>query len=84
MHHSKMYQRRGWIWTNPKIYIVDPGERLYDYLQAFYQLFQCEPMLYIVDNCSATKELMRKKDMLSEMAFSGRHAGVSVWVLTQK
>ena len=24
------------------------------------------------------------KDMLSELAFSGRHAGQSVWVLTQK
>ena len=26
----------------------------------------------------------KKKDMLSELAFSGRHAGASVWVLTQK
>ena len=26
----------------------------------------------------------KNKDMLSELAFSGRHAGASVWVLTQK
>ena len=32
----------------------------------------------------ASKALTKKRDMLSELAFSGRHAGQSVWVLTQK
>jgi len=47
-------------------------------------MFQGEPTLYIIDDCSATKALTKKKDMLSELAFSGRHAEQSVWVLTQK
>jgi hypothetical protein len=33
---------------------------------------------------AASKALTKKKDMLSELAFSGRHAKQSVWVLTQK
>ena len=49
-----------------------------------YQVFQGEPTLYIIDDCSASKALTKKKDMLSELAFSGRHAGASLWVLTQK
>ena len=49
-----------------------------------YQVFQGGPTLYIIDDCSARKALTKKKDMLSELAFSGRHAGTSVWVLTQK
>ena len=40
--------------------------------------------MYIIDDCSATKALAKKKDMLSELAFSGRHTLQSVWVLTQK
>ena len=40
--------------------------------------------MYVIDDCSATKALTKKKDMLSELAFSGRHAKQSVWVLTQK
>ncbi|CAG2207971.1 unnamed protein product [Mytilus edulis] len=32
----------------------------------------------------ATKELTKKKDMLSELAFSGRHAEQSVWVISQR
>ena len=82
--YNDAYQNRLWIWMDPEVFVVDPGERLHDYLRALYQEFQGEPTLYIIDDCSATKALTKKKDMLSELAFSGRHANQSVWVLTQK
>ena len=63
---------------------MDPGEGLHDCFRAMYQVFQGEPILYIIDDCSANKALTKKKDMLSELAFSSRHAGASVWGLTQK
>ena len=84
IRHNKTYQNRPWVWSDPEFYVVDPGERLHDYLRAFYMLFEGEPTLYIVDDCSATKALTKKRDMLSELAFSGRHAEHSVWVLTQR
>ena len=43
-----------------------------------------EPTMYIIDDCSALTALTKKKNMLSMLAFSGRHAEQSVWVLTQK
>ena len=43
-----------------------------------------EPTPYIIDDCSASTALTKEKDMLSMLAFSGRHAEQSVWVLTQK
>ena len=36
-------------------YVLDPGERIHDYLCAFYQVFQGKATLYIRKNCSATK-----------------------------
>ena len=84
VRHNKTYQNCAWVWTDPEVFIVDPGERLHDYVRAFYQIFQGEPTLYIIDDCAAMKALTKKKDMLSELAFSGRHAKQSVWVLTQK
>ena len=81
---NKTYHERRWIWTDPEVYITNPGDRLQEYLRAFYSLFAGEPTLYIVDDCSASKALTKKKDMLSELAYSGRHASQSVWVLTQK
>ena len=70
--------------TDPEVYLLDPGERHHDYLRAFYHVFMGEPSLYIIDDCSASTALAKKKDMLSMLAFSGRHAEQSVWVLTQK
>ena len=83
IRHNKTYHQRPWIWTDPEIYVL-PGERLHDYLRAFFHVFTGKLTLYIIDDCSATKALTKKKDMLSELAFSGRHADQSVWVLTQK
>ena len=81
---NKTYHGRSWVWTDPQVFIVDPGDRLQEYLRIFYSIFAGESTLYIIDDCSASKALTKKKDMLSELAFSGRHAGQSVWVLAQK
>ena len=40
--------------------------------------------MYIIDDCSASRAFTKKKDVLSSLAFSGRHAEQSVCVLTQK
>ena len=70
--HNKTHQQRPWIWTDPEVYLLDPGERLHDYLRAFYHVFMGEPTLYIIDDCSALTALTKKKNMLSMLAFSGR------------
>ena len=36
------------------------------------------------DDCSATKTLTQKKNMLVGVSFLGPHADITVWVLTQK
>ena len=59
------------------MFIVDPGERLHDWLRFWYHLF-------MIDDCSASQAMTKKKDTLSELAFSGRHAQQSVWVLSQR
>jgi Rad3-related DNA helicase len=82
--YNQAYLDRSWVWLDDEVYVLNPGERLHDYMRALYQIFQGEPTLYIIDDMAASKQLTKKKDMLSELAFSGRHAKQSVWVLTQK
>ena len=85
---NKAYQDRAWVWSDPQVFVIDlsrgRSESLHAWLRIFFELFQGEPTLYIIDDCSASKALVQKRNMLSELAFSGRHAGQSVWVLTQK
>ena len=84
VRHNKTYQPCPWIWTDPEVYLIDPGERLIDYLQASYNVLMGEPTLYIIDDCSALTALTKKKVILSILTFSGRHAEQFVWGLTQK
>ena len=84
IEHNKTYKQCPCLWTDPEVYVLDPGERLHDYLWAFYLVFKGKPTLFIIGNCSDTEALTKKRHMLSELAFLGRHAGISVWVLTQK
>jgi hypothetical protein len=91
---NKTYQNRSWIGDvrkpkNKNIIIVNPvlpngQEKLQELLRYFFDKYAGSPTLYIIDDCSATKELTKKKDMLSELAFSGRHAQQSVWVISQR
>ncbi|GFR75267.1 hypothetical protein ElyMa_002183300 [Elysia marginata] len=84
IQYNAAYQEREWIWSDPEVYVFDPGERLHECIRGFFRPFRGEPTLYIIGDCSASKEMTKKKDALSELAFSGRHAQQSVWVLTQK
>ena len=77
---------------NPKdecITIVDPitpdrKEMLQELLRMFFNKHAGSPSLYIIDDYSAMKELAKKKGMLSQLAFSGRHAEQAVWVISQR
>ena len=78
------YHSGEWVWTDDGVYIIDPGEQFHEWLRTLYNIFQGEQTLYIIDDCSAKKALTKTKDMLSELALSGRHAQQNVWVVTQK
>ena len=89
---NRAYKNREWIGDvkkpkNKNVIIVNPlingEEKLQELLRMFFNKYAGSPTLYIIDDCSATKELTKKKDMLSELAFSGRHAEQSVWVISQ-
>ena len=84
IQYNKTYQSRPWVWGDPGVLVFDPTERLHDYLRALYKILAGKQTLYLIDDCAASKALTKKKEALSELAFSGRHAGQSVWVLTQK
>ena len=82
VRHNKTYQQCPWIWTDPEVYILDPGERLHDYLRAFYHVFMGEPTLYIIDDCSASTALTKKKTccqcLLSRAAIQSNLSGSSL------
>lgn len=84
LKHNKSYKERKWVWDDENICLVDPSDKLNECLEYFYKLCEGTQTLCIIDDCSAEREIVKKRKTLSKLAFSGRHAGVSVWLLTQK
>lgn len=91
---NRTYLSRPWIWTDPRIFIIDPvscgkgvpaeGDRLHDWIRALSEAFRGCAALFLLDDVSATKSIRLKHNALSALAFSGRHRGHSLWLLTQK
>ena len=85
------YQNRKWIWNDDRVYIDDLRDStLHKTLEIYHEILKGNETLFIIDDCSATKELKYRKHenddkcMISKLAFSGRHANHSYWILSQK
>ena len=58
--------------------------KLNEWIKLFNNTLKGYQTLFIIDDCSAEGETIKKRDALSELAFSCRHRNHSLWVLTQK
>ena len=82
--HNKTYHEREFIFKDNQIFIVNPQDKLNECLEYYYDLMKGYETLFIIDDCSAEKDIVKKRNSLSMLAFSGRHVNISVWILTQK
>ena len=76
---------RKWILDDKNVFIVCNIEgKLNEWIRLFKDTLKGHQTLFIIDDCSAEGEINKKRDALSELAFSGQHRNHSLWVLTQK
>ena len=64
--------------------MCDVEGKLNEWIKLFRNTLKFGQTLFITDGCSTEGEINKKRDALSELAFSGRHRNHSLWVLTQK
>ena len=64
--------------------VCDFEGKLNEWIKLFKSALKGRQTMFIIDDCSAKGEINKKRDALSELAFSGRHRNHSLWVLTQK
>ena len=78
---NKTYLSRKWIFV---FIVFDVKGKLNEWIGLFKSTLKGHQTLFIIDDSSAEGEINKKRDALSELAFSGRHRNHSLWVLTQK
>ena len=82
--HNKTY--RGFAQGDKRFFVFSPNddEEIQGLLQDCKIVFSGTNTLIILDDCAVTKELKKRSNEFIKLAFSGRHEGLSVWVLTQQ
>jgi len=81
--HNKTYHRFGE--NDPRmVVIICEQHEVEIWLKLGRWFFEGTNTLIILDDCAASKDVKGRTGQLVNLAFSARHIGISVWVLTQK
>ena len=81
--YNKTYNRIGE--KDPRMFVIICEQHNVElWLKLVTFAFEGTNTLIILDDCAASKDVKGRTGQLVELAFSARHFGISVWVLTQK
>ena len=81
--HNKTYHQIGE--NDPRMSVIDCKQHeVENWLKIVRFAFEGENTLIILDDCASPKDVKGRAGELVHLAFSARHIGISVWVLTQK
>ena len=83
LEHNETYKSRGWVWNDPEVIHIEPGNRLYYWIENICKLLTGDKTLFLIDDIIADEALDRRRQPLLELAISGRHRQYSLWLLTQ-
>ena len=74
---------RGWIWNDPDVIPIEPGNQLYYLIEKIINLLAGSKTLFLIDDIIANEALYKCCQPLLKLAISGRHRQHSLWLLTQ-
>ena len=70
---------------DPRLYVIICKQHHVEiWLKAASFLFEGTNTLIVLDDCASSKDVTGRTGELVKLGFSARHAGISVWVLTQQ
>ena len=81
--HNETYKSLGWVWTNPEVILIEPGNQLYYWIEKIGNLLAGSKALFLIDDIIADETLDKRHQPLLELAIFGRHRNHSLWLLTQ-
>ena len=75
---NKTYSK-DWIKNDDKVWVVEPKDRLYQWIEKLSQLLACSETLFIIDGIISDEGLDKRRQPLLELAVSGRHRSHYLW-----
>ena len=83
---NKTYNRK-WIFKDNNFIVINPESvkcHLNQVISFVSETYKGLNTLFIIDDCANLQDSKRKTSELCNLAFSGRHYGITTWVLVQK
>ena len=81
--HKQMYKSRGWVWNDPGVIPIEPGNQLYSLIEKISNLLAGSKTLFLIDDIITDEALDKRRQPLLGLAISERHRGHLLWLLTQ-
>ena len=81
LRYNSTYKSRGWVWNDPDVIPIEPGNKLYYLIEKISNLLAGSATLFLIDDDDETLDKCHQP--LLELAISGLHRGHSPWLLTQ-
>ena len=83
LRYNSTYKNRSWVWTDPDVIPIEPGNNLYCLIEKISNLLAGDKTLFLIDDIIADETLHKRWQPLLELAILGRHRGHSLWLSTQ-
>ena len=83
LKHNKTYKIRGWVWTDPEVILIEPGNHLYCWIEKISKLLAGAKTLFLIDDIIADEALDKCRQSLLELVISDHHRAHSLLLLTQ-
>ena len=80
---NKTYIGRSWVIKDENVWLVEPKDKLFNYVEKLSNLEAGNAVLFIVDDIIADENFDKRRQSLLELAISGRHKNHYLWLLTQ-
>ena len=76
LRYNETYQLQNWIWTDPYVILIEPGNHLYYWIEKIGNLFAGFKTLFLIDDNITDENLDKQRQPLLELAISGRHRSI--------
>ena len=83
LRYHSTYKSRDWVRNDPAVIPIEPGNNLFYLIEKISNLLAGSVTLFLIDEIIADDALNKRRQLLLELAISGRHSGHSLWLLTQ-
>ena len=69
LEHNETYKSQGWVWNDPEVIPIEPGNQLYYWIENISKLLTGDKTVFLIDDIIADEALNKQRQPLLELAY---------------